>query len=111
MTASNPIQPGETVIVYLTGFGQAATPGADGTLASGPDAISPACGGPEYMQLGTPLYIGLTPGFVGLYQMNIQVLTTLSPGPLDFYVNWPQCFGPDAPINFAQSNTVTLPIQ
>jgi hypothetical protein len=26
-------------------------------------------------------------------------------------VYWPQCFGLDAPANFAQSNTVTIPIQ
>jgi uncharacterized protein (TIGR03437 family) len=63
------------------------------------------------MQLGTPLYIGLTPGFVGLYQMNIQVSSSLPPGPLDLYVYWPQCFGLFGPANYAQSNTVTLPIQ
>lgn len=111
VTASNPIQPGETVIVYLTGFGQVATPVADGVPASAADPITPGCIGPEYMPLGTPLYIGLTPGFVGLYQMNVPVSSSLSPGPLDLYVYWPQCFGPVAPANFAQSNTVTLPIQ
>jgi len=61
--------------------------------------------------VGVPLYAGLTPGFVGLYQLNVQLPDTLASGNLDLYVYWPQCFGLDAPANFAQSNTVTIPIQ
>jgi uncharacterized protein (TIGR03437 family) len=113
VTASNPIKPGEAVVVYLTGLGQVVTPVASGAPSTGPDQISAVGtgGAPEDAQLGTILYMGLAPGFVGLYQMNIQVASNLPPGPFDFYVFFPQSFGPQAPLNFAQSNTVTLPIQ
>jgi uncharacterized protein (TIGR03437 family) len=113
VTPSNPIKPGEAVIVYLTGLGQVVTPVASGVPSTGPDQISAVGtgGAPEDAQLGSILYMGLAPGFVGLYQMNIQVASNLPPGPFDFYVFFPQSFGPQAPLNFAQSNTVTLPIQ
>src|SRR5579863_2668048 len=46
VTAANPIKPGETVVVYLTGFGPVTSPVADGTAATGADAIK-SCMGPE----------------------------------------------------------------
>jgi uncharacterized protein (TIGR03437 family) len=64
-----------------------------------------------YMTFGTSLYAGLTPGAVGLYQMNLQLSDSLPSGNLAFSIYWQQCWGPGAPYNYAASNTVNIPIQ
>ncbi len=79
-----PAAPGDTLVVYLTGLGEA-TPNGDpkGTpLATG--VIAPVSGSPLYetiatptVQLGgvavTPLFSGIAPGTAGEYQIDFQV--------------------------------------
>ena len=76
-----PVQPGEYLEIYCTGLGLAQT--SDGTqLPDGAEA--PAGGNPLYQTVGTTsvtiggidapvLFSGLAPGFVALFQVNVQV--------------------------------------
>lgn len=88
---SNPAKPGSTVIVYMTGSGPVSTPPATG---------APAIGSPlSYVQqsisatLGTtPAHVsfaGLSPGYVGLLQVNVDIPASLAAGdyPLTITIN------------------------
>ena len=112
VTPSNPATAGETIIVYLTGLGGVTPAVADGVPATGPANARFSLCSDNYVSAGTVQYAGLTPGAVGLYQMNIQLPANLPSGNLSWYVYAPQCFGiPAAPDNVAKSNTVTIPIR
>ncbi len=83
VTASHPAQPGETVLVYVSGLGAVSPTVADGTAAPGSplysldtNTITVYIGG----QSVTPAYSGLAPGFAGLYQLNVQIPTGLTAG-------------------------------
>jgi len=84
-----PAQPGETLTIYLTGLGR--------PEGQSPDSGSPAPAAPLLLARGpvqifvgeqsiTPLFAGLTPGFAGLYQINLTLPFTLPSGPLAFRV-------------------------
>lgn len=70
-----PVKPGDALVVYMTGLGA-----VDGAIPTG--GLAPASPllrvfAPIEVQLGeisvNPLFAGLTPGFVGLYQVNVVV--------------------------------------
>jgi uncharacterized protein (TIGR03437 family) len=78
LTDASPAQPGEIVVVYATGLGTTApTPNPDVI----PDAAAPIVGLSSLIVSlnGAALpsnliqYAGITPGCVGLYQLNIQL--------------------------------------
>ena len=82
VTAASPAEPGEPVAIFLTGLGR-----VNGEIAAGQAApLSPllTARAPVVAQLGginvAPSFAGLAPGFVGLYQVNIQVPVNLSSG-------------------------------
>jgi len=80
VSPSNPAQIGETVVVYVTGLGDVSPGVADGVPASGvsntTNTIIALVGG-----VSAPVtFSGLTPGFPGLYQVNIQIPTGVSAG-------------------------------
>jgi uncharacterized protein (TIGR03437 family) len=68
-----PARPGDVITLYGIGFGRVAPATAAGAIASGTSAVQANV----TVQLGTTpatlQYSGLAPGFVGLYQFNIQV--------------------------------------
>ena len=73
-SAANPAQPGDTVVMYLTGEGQTVPAGEDGKLAEAPfpKPILPV----EVVIGGLPaklLYFGAAPGFAGLVQINAEI--------------------------------------
>ena len=73
-TATNPAQPGDIVVMYLTGEGQTVPAGEDGKLAEAPfpEPILPV----EVVIGGLPaklLYFGSAPGFAGLVQINAEI--------------------------------------
>jgi uncharacterized protein (TIGR03437 family) len=74
-TSSNPAAVGSVVVVYLTGQGPLDHPVPDGTpavtspLAHATSSVSATIGGVA----ATVQFLGLSPGFVGLAQANIQV--------------------------------------
>jgi len=82
VSSSAPAQPGETVLIFATGLGSLRTPVPSGT---------PAPSNPPAETLDTPIVViggsssqvtfsGLAPGFVGLYQVNVQVPLSLAAG-------------------------------
>lgn len=75
VTDSNPVHPGDSLVIYLTGLGQTNPAGTTGfpapgsPLASALTATAVTLGG-----MNLPLtYAGLAPGEVGVYQINLNV--------------------------------------
>jgi uncharacterized protein (TIGR03437 family) len=103
VSTSSPAMPGEYVVFYLAGLGLTDTSVADG-------AASPSS--PLAHPLVTPLltlngsdvpiaFAGLTPGFVGLYQINFQIPANAPNGNLTLVVSQ----------SGVVSNATTLPVQ
>jgi uncharacterized protein (TIGR03437 family) len=83
VNAANPAVAGETLVVYGTGLGP-----VSGTVATGQPASSTTLQSvtqPLSVTIdGTPAtvsFAGLTPGFLGLYQINVVVPRLNAPGP------------------------------
>jgi uncharacterized protein (TIGR03437 family) len=72
-TASNPASRGAVIVIYGTGFGAVSPAGG---LSPVKAAVSVVIGG----TMLTPAFAGLTPGAVGLYQVNLALSSTLPPG-------------------------------
>ena len=72
-TPSNPASRGSYLVIYGTGFGATASSGA---LSPVKTALSVVIGGAAL----APAFAGLTPGSVGLYQVNLQLPSTIPPG-------------------------------
>ena len=107
---SRPAMRGEYVEIYATGLGPVDQPLPDGQPSSGPDStiLVPTVfwncerTGPGNVS-STPTYVGLAPGFPGLYQINVQVpeTTDVPSGnavPITFYT-------------FPSTNVFTIAIQ
>jgi uncharacterized protein (TIGR03437 family) len=103
ISASSPATAGETILLYLVGMGA-----TDQTVASG--AASPASPPANVTnppavtidgQSATVSFAGLTPGLVGLYQINVQVPAGTASSSATVTVTQ----------NGTPSNTVTIPIQ
>ena len=82
VSSSAPAHPGEYVLIYVTGLGSLRTPVVSGT---------PAPSNPPAETLKTPIvsigglssqvsFSGLAPGFVGVYQLNVQVPLSVAAG-------------------------------
>jgi uncharacterized protein (TIGR03437 family) len=102
VTSANPASHGETVVLYLTGLGpvsSAPQPGQPASLTTLSNAlVSPqvSIGG----FLTTPAFAGLTPGFIGLYQINVAIPAAAS-AVVDVTVQ----------ANGVTSNTAKIPIR
>ena len=71
--ADHPVSPGDVIIVYATGLGAVTTAQTDGQPATGADSTVVT---PAVTIAGLPakvMYSGLTPGDVGLYQLDVVV--------------------------------------
>ncbi len=121
VTSGNPAKPGEVIVVYVTGLGTVDGSVADGVPAPAAAAASSSCLILQAWIGGTPAsgnaiysnisYAGITPGSVGLYQLNIQVPSSIPSGNTSLYVDTSGCwFGGDGSLKSTISNVVTLPI-
>jgi uncharacterized protein (TIGR03437 family) len=79
VNASSPANPGETVVVYLTGMGAVTPPLADGTASTG-NPLNKTVQPIVYIadQQANVIFSGLAPGFPGLYQINVTIPMTIS---------------------------------
>lgn len=78
--AAAPARPGDVLIVYLTGIGDLTATPPNGE-PSGSDPLSAASAPPAVTAAGSAaevFFAGLTPGFVGLAQLNIRLPQDLS---------------------------------
>jgi len=75
ITPTNPVHPGDTIVIYATGLGRT-LPAVDAGLPAPSDPLGSAIITPTVTLGGSPLSIqfaGLVPGEVGVYQINAQV--------------------------------------
>jgi len=73
------IAPGGLLIIYATGLGAVNNPPANGAAGSGQTATNAVTVKVANSTL-TPEFAGLSPGFVGLYQVNVRLPSTLPEG-------------------------------
>ena len=105
LTESNPTRPGEFLLIFCTGLGPVQREVASGDVAPTVEPLARTVTLPMVNIAGIAAdvaFSGLAPGFVGLYQVNVQV-----PGGVPS--------GPEQPveiiINSVPSNTVTIAVQ
>jgi uncharacterized protein (TIGR03437 family) len=103
VTQASPARGGEYLVAYLAGLGDTTVPVPSGTASPSSPLALPSntlvltINGTQY-----PIYFaGLTPGLVGLYQMNFQVPTGLAAGNITVVVSQ----------NDQSSNQTVLPYQ
>jgi uncharacterized protein (TIGR03437 family) len=86
---SNPVKPGDTIVIYALGLGPTTTPVPSG--AASPSSPLAEVGGTTQVCFGveTPFYqapcatasfSGLTPNYVGLYQVNVTIPSGVASG-------------------------------
>jgi len=85
VNSTSPAKPGEYLVMYLVGLG-ATNPSVDSGFATPASPLHPTTL-PVTVTVGsepsTVLFAGLTPGFVGLYQIDFQVPTGAASGDLE----------------------------
>ncbi len=89
-TPSNPVSVGDTIVIYMLGLGATSPVVPSGTASPGPPNLATVpgktqvCFGTETVfyqaPCPTPLFVGLTPNFVGLYQVNVTMPSGIKSG-------------------------------
>src|SRR5262249_48389110 len=103
VTAANPATAGEVVVLFATGLGTVSNnPGTGNAAGSNPASQMPVnptvtIGGVQ----GSVQFAGLAPGFVGLYQINVQLPNNVASGSQDVVVQF----------NGQSSKSVKIPIR
>ena len=81
---SNPAAAGEALVIYCSGLGPVSPAVATGAAAPSVEPLSRVSLPVEVTVGGVPaqlLFAGLTPGFAGLYQLNVILPPGVEPGP------------------------------
>lgn len=82
VTPSNPVHKGDSLVIYLTGLGQTVPAVASG-LPGPSNPLATALNSPQVTLGSVPLstyFAGLTPGEVGIYQINVKVPSNVPEG-------------------------------
>ena len=101
ITPSSPAQPGETIAVFVTGLGDVFPAIPDGSAGPSPSfstATNPISAGING-QTATVTYSGLAPGLAGLYQIDLQIPSGLTPGDNFLEISGPDSFAAEALIS------------
>lgn len=102
---SRPVKKGEFIQLYCTGLGDVRNRPGLGSASPGPPNLASTLTNPA-VTVGnvqaTPVFSGLSPGFVGLYQVNLQITNDMPSGPAVPVV---------LTIGGATSNTATIAIE
>jgi uncharacterized protein (TIGR03437 family) len=90
VTAASPAQPGEFIVLYLSGLGATTNPVPSGAITpSNPNTLSVPLVTPTMTLNGANIpivFVGLTPTAVGLYQIDFQMPATVPAGSLPLIV-------------------------
>ena len=89
VSSSNPAKPGEYLVMYLVGMG-ATNPSVASGVQTPSSPLASVTNEPTVTvgsQPATVAFAGLTPGFVGLYQINFQVPASASSGEIEVDVS------------------------
>ncbi|HEY6392390.1 MAG TPA: hypothetical protein VIX89_13985, partial [Bryobacteraceae bacterium] len=89
VTASSPAKPGEVLVIYLSGMGPTNPAVKSGDPAPGTEPLARVTLIPAVMVDGQDAnvgYAGLSPGFVGLYQVNFTVPSNAKNGNLNLVI-------------------------
>jgi uncharacterized protein (TIGR03437 family) len=89
VTASSPAKPGEVLVIYLSGMGATNPAVKSGDPAPGTEPLARVTVAPTLTVDGQNAdigFAGLSPGFVGLYQVNFTVPPTARNGDLDVVI-------------------------
>jgi len=84
VSQTSPAMPGEIVQVYLTGLGAVNPAVPDGTAAPSlplSNVTAPVTAFVGGIQVSNIQFHGLSPGLASLYQLNLQIPSTVGPGP------------------------------
>jgi uncharacterized protein (TIGR03437 family) len=106
INAASPAHPGESIIIYLVGMGATNPAVGSGQVAPGSvvgQSLANATLQPLVQVAGqkaTVLYAGLTPGSIGLYQIDLTIPTNVPAGNPSITVSQ----------NTANANTTTIPV-
>jgi minor extracellular serine protease Vpr len=103
ITEASPAKQGEVVVIYLSGMGATNPAVKSGQAAPGGPNLAKAVVQPTVTlngQAATVQFAGLTPGFVGLYQVNFVVPNNAGTGDLTLIVKQ----------NNVSSNATRIPV-
>ena len=103
VTAGNPAHPGDTLVVYLVGMGATNPSVQSGQAAPGPPNLAQTTVQPVVKvnnQTAPIVYAGLAPGYVGLYQIDFTVPSTVTAGTANLTITQ----------GTVSANSTTLPI-
>jgi phosphatidylinositol-3-phosphatase len=88
---AQPAHPGDSLQIYVTGLGKATPNGDPSGAALLTGNVAPVNGTPLYRTIATPTvtigglpaevqFSGITPGYSGLYQVNVSIPANVAPG-------------------------------
>jgi uncharacterized protein (TIGR03437 family) len=80
VTSDSPARPGETILLFSTGLGDVQPSPASGEAAGNNSRVSADVQVTLAARLARADFVGLAPGYSGLYQMNVTVPADSAPG-------------------------------
>jgi len=98
VTQEKPAHPGEVVILYATGLGPTRPRVPAGQIPTGAASLEKAADfrmlfGSQQIENANLLYVGVAPGFAGLYQINVRLPETIARNP-DFRIGFRDTLSP-----------------
>jgi uncharacterized protein (TIGR03437 family) len=103
VTPESPAQVGETIAVYMTGLGTVFPSVADGAAAPGTTTTSNAITADISGTAANVTYMGLAPGYVGLYQLNVQIPSGVTAGDNYLDISGPDSYASEALISIGST--------